>query len=98
ALPKKLADEAAILNMAKSPSVADGFRAMMPSLSPTMIAMKYKGRIYSPLVIESIGQPMNSPVDKYGKYAELTIPMTLCTLTAIDRDDWAAIYNAERTG
>ena len=61
----------------------------MPSKSPTRIAMKYKGRIYSPLVIESIGQPMTSPIDKNGRYVELAIPMTLCTLTALDRNDWA---------
>jgi len=50
--------------------------------------MKYKGRTYSPLVIESIGMPMNSPVDSNGRYVEMIVPMTLCTLTAMDRKDW----------
>ena len=63
--------------------------ALMPSKSPTRVAMKFKGRTYSPLVIESIGMPMNSPVDANGQYVELAVPMTLCTLTALDRKDWA---------
>lgn len=63
-------------------------KAILPSQAPTKIAMKYKGRIYSPLVIERIGVPINSPIDESGKFVELAIPMTLCSLTAIDRKDW----------
>jgi hypothetical protein len=66
--------------------------AALPSKAPTKIAMKYKGRIYSPLVIESIGLPLNSPINvKNGNlegFTELLVPMTLCSLTAIDRADW----------
>ena len=49
---------------------------------------------YSPLVIESIGQPIDSAIDSDGRYVELLVPMTLCTLTAIDRDDWARLSHA----
>lgn len=62
---------------------------LMPSATPVMIGMRYKGRTYKPLVIESIGMPMNSPVDANGDYVELHFPMTLCTLSALDRSDWA---------
>lgn len=97
ALPVKLAPNGAILSMleagknwvsgqALSDATVD---ALLPSTSPTKIAMKYKGRTYSPLVIESIGHPMNSNVDRDGHYVELLIPMTLCSLTAIDRQDWS---------
>lgn len=91
ALPKYLAPEGAILSLANA--VRDGVssvEASFPSQVPTIIAMKYKGRIFSPLVIESIGVPMNSPIDSSGRYTELSIPMTLCTLTAFDRNDWAS--------
>ena len=67
---------------------ADAITALMPSQSPTHIAMHYKGRTYKPLVIESIGHPISSPVNKDGKFIELAVPMTLATLTAIDRQDW----------
>lgn len=91
ALPIELSKDGSVLARAVETAKGDmGYvEAMMPSKSPTRIAMKYKGRIYSPLVIESIGQPMTSPIDKNGRYVELAIPMTLCTLTALDRNDWA---------
>jgi hypothetical protein len=91
ALPIELSQDGSVL--ARAAETAKGemgyVEALMPSKSPTRIAMKYKGRIYSPLVIESIGMPMSSPVDKSGRYVELAVPMTLCTLTAIDRKDWS---------
>lgn len=62
--------------------------AALPSIAPTKIAFNYKNRTYSPLVIESISQPINSHVDEYGRYIEMLIPMTLCSLTAIDQSDW----------
>lgn len=62
--------------------------ALLPSTAPTLIALNYKGRTYSPLVIEAISQPLNSPIDADGRFVELSVPMTLSTLTALDRQDW----------
>lgn len=98
ALPQKLAPDGAILSAlgavkdaASGGSVSEATaKGLLPSLTPVCIAMSYKGRLYSPLVIESIGQPMNSPVDSLGHYTELQVPMTLCTLTAFDKPDWQA--------
>ncbi len=95
-LPERLADDGPIM------AVLEGIKqfaqgkpldeamayAALPPNAPARLAMKYKGRTYSPLVIESIGMPLSSPVDKDGHFVELLIPMTLCSLTAIDRDDW----------
>lgn len=64
---------------------------LAPSKAPTRIAMTYKGKTYAPLVIESIGQPINSPIDSSGRFVELLVPLTLCTLTAFDRADWARV-------
>lgn len=69
----------------------DAIEVLMPSRSPVRIAMTYKGRTYSPLVIESIGQPLDAPINKSGLYVEQLIPMTLCTLTALDRKMWAGL-------
>lgn len=96
ALPKKLALDGAIMSMIEGikqaasgkPLDEAAANALLPSHAPVKIAMHYKGRLFSPLVIESIGQPLNSPVSGSGKFVELAIPMTLCTLTALDRDDW----------
>jgi len=69
----------------------DALSALLPSKSPTYIALQYKGRTYSPLVIEAINYPTNSPIDENGDYVEMAIAMTLCTLTAIDRNDWKSM-------
>lgn len=90
ALPIELSKDGSVLARAAETAKGDmGYvEALMPSKSPTRIAMKYKGRTFAPLVIESIGMPLSSPVDASGRYVELAVPMTLCTLTAIDRKDW----------
>lgn len=97
ALPVNLAPDGAIMSFftAIKGAVTGGslsesaVNALLPSTAPCKIAMKYKDRIYQPLVIESITHPMNSPIDVNGRYVELAVPMTLCTLTAIDRNDWS---------
>jgi hypothetical protein len=68
-----------------------------PSSVPVMVAMKYKGRTYKPLVIESIGVPISSPIDGNGKFVEIAVPLSLATLTAIDRNDWVN-YSRPQTG
>ena len=62
--------------------------AVLPSLSPVFIGLTYKTRTYAPLVIESIGLPISSPITKDGNYLEMSIPMTLCSLAAWDRSDY----------
>lgn len=92
ALPVKLSPDGSVLARSINSARSDdaGFiEALVPSIAPVTIAMKYKGRIYSPLVIESISQPISSPVDVMGRYVEMPVQMTLGTLTAIDRDDWS---------
>lgn len=89
-LPVKLSPDGSVL--ARSAQAVKGntgfIDALVPSIAPTTVAMKYKGRIYSPLVIEAVTDPISSPVDANGRYVEKAVTMTLATLTAIDRDDW----------
>ena len=97
ALPQKLSDLGPILSRAAdyaAGSLENPADVLAPSLAPAKIGMTYKGKTYSPLVIESIGQPIGSAIDSDGHYVELLVPMTLCTLTAIDRDDWARLSHA----
>ena len=91
ALPVELSEDGSVLARAVETAKGDmGYiEALMPSKSPTRIAMKYKGRVFSPLVIESIGMPLSSPVNSSGQFVQLAVPMTLCTLTALDRKDWS---------
>ncbi|MFT3847901.1 MAG: hypothetical protein QM739_04265 [Propionivibrio sp.] len=96
ALPQALAQDGRLLSLLESvkqfaegkpldEAAAEGF---LPSIAPTKIAMKYKGFTYSPLVIESINLPLDSPIDANGRYVNLHVQMRICSLAAIDRDDW----------
>jgi len=87
-LPKYLADDGFFLSRLADKG-ADSSTAL-PSAVPSIIAFKYKGRTYSPVVIESLGLPIVSPITADGAYAELLITMTLATLTSIDMRDWKA--------
>lgn len=62
---------------------------MMPSQSPCLVGMQYKNRVWSPLVIEHISAPVTGPCDAGGHPTELSVQLTLCSLRAWDRKDWA---------
>jgi len=62
-----------------------------PSLVPALLALTYKGRTYSPMVIERVGVPLGGPVDKFGRFTQMKVPITLATLTGKDRNDWMAM-------
>lgn len=92
ALPKRLAPEGTMLSgamdfLAGSKTLGE---AVFPSEAPTLLAIKYKGRVYSPLVIENIGIDLCSPIDKRGNFVQLLLPITFSSLTAWDRHDWGS--------
>jgi len=60
---------------------------------PALVALTYKGRTYSPMVIERVGVPLGSPVDRFGRFTQMKVPVTLATLTGKDRADWMAMRN-----
>ena len=63
--------------------------ALMPSVAPLAIGMKYKNRTYAPLVIENISLPLSSPVNSKGHFIEQQVQLSLSSLSAIDRTDWS---------
>lgn len=87
ALPVELSEEGSLAVRL----LEDGFsyKTAFPSKAPVLLAVKYKDSTYWPLVIESISKDTNAPVDKNGKFVELSVPVQLSTLTAIDRSDWS---------
>lgn len=95
ALPVELAEDSTLLtNAIKAVKGSkDWVEAVLPSQSPTLLAFHYKGRTFAPMVIESISQPLSAPVSKYGRFVELAVPITLATLTAIDRKYWQSLKN-----
>jgi hypothetical protein len=89
ALPQKLAPDGVLAS-----AVGDwqGMQSLMPSLVPKIIGIEYKNRVFYPFVIESISDPLDSPTDEFGNRIHASLQMSICSLTAYDRDDWAATY------
>ncbi|MCK9394224.1 MAG: hypothetical protein M0Q44_01370 [Methylobacter sp.] len=85
-LPKYLAKDGILLSGLDAGTV-------FPSTVPSILAIKYKNRTYSPVVIESFDYPTNSPINADGEYVELSVPMTIATLTSIDVGDWKSFSN-----
>lgn len=85
ALPKQISSDSLVARLKKVGS--DTTSALLPSKAPTLLGLEYKRRYYAPLVIESIGEPLSSPIDAEGFYTEVLVPITFGTLTALDRED-----------
>ncbi len=88
-LPQKLSTDSLIDRGAKL-SQGDLSMALLPSEAPLMVGVHYKQRYYAPLVVESIGEPLSSPISSDGYYTELVVPITFCSLNALDKDDMRA--------
>ena len=94
ALPRYLAPEGTLLTAAldwagsENRTAKSLVEAALPSEVPALLAVRYKQRVFAPLVIESIGLPLNSPSDKYGRFVQLQIPITFSSLTAWDGQGW----------
>ena len=90
ALPQDLAKDGILAEIIGGD---EGFiKSLFPSKAPAMVGMTYGRETYAPLVIESIGKPLDGPVTVQGYPAFKTVPITLATLTALDRADVAKIY------
>lgn len=96
ALPAHLEEDGSVLSRTIRKAQGDEVEVFLPSKAPSLIGMHYKGCTYLPLVIESISKALDSPIDFYGRHVSLAVPMTLCTLSAIDRSDWANIRSISR--
>jgi hypothetical protein len=91
--PKKLSSDSIVKRATTADGVSGYLKALLPSLAPTLLAFQYKTYTFAPLVIESIGDPITAPIASNGYHTEKVIPITICSLTALDRDDFKAIFS-----
>lgn len=92
ALPKKLASDGLTVRLMSAGSgIKDMIDAALPSETPQLVGMFYKGRTYAPLVIESVSNPINNLVDKNGNRVEAELVLSLGSLTAWDSTDWKTL-------
>ncbi len=96
ALPQFIAPESTLASrLMDSMSREESLDILLPSTIPVHIGMTYKRRTYQPLVIESIDLPIGGPITKDGHPTEMAVSMTLCSLTAWDKNDWAQQVSAK---
>lgn len=87
-VPKKLSQQGLVGNALDS-SQEKGWRTMYPSEAPQIIGMSYANKLFKPLVIEGTPYPLTGPRDSAGNLIHGTMALSLASLTAIDKDDWA---------
>lgn len=85
ALAQELADDGPVLAAAKG-----GSPAVFPSKVPQIIAMRYAGRLFSPMVLEVAPYPLTGPMDKRGRLVNAQVQFSISTLSAIDARDWTS--------
>lgn len=71
-----------------------GLSKVFPSDAPNRVIMTYKGETYPPLIIESIGKPLDAPYSPMGDLW-LEIPVAFSTYQSMDYQDFA---NAQSAG
>ena len=70
-----------------SQSAQEAVKALFPSEAPKPVILTYKGERYPPMVIESIGKPLDAPYSPMGDIW-LEVPLTLSSVQALDYPDW----------
>lgn len=91
ALPQKLANNSVLAGALEKLLAGEvpNLDTVFPSTIPRFVALEYGGRTYTPLVIESIAHPLVLPRTKEGEMLNVSVQLTLATLTAWDKDDYA---------
>jgi hypothetical protein len=86
--PQELAEDGILSEVLQTTKDVDSFiKALFPSKAPKLLALTHGGRTYPPAVIESIDYPLDAPRDAQGNYIDLTVQISMSTLTALDRPD-----------
>ncbi len=60
---------------------------LLPSTAPLLLNFRFGNRVYQKMVIESYELPITAPRDNNGNWTDVSMPITLATLTALDRQD-----------
>ena len=89
-LARDLAKSGSIVSLIDRLRDGQGFvKALLPSEAPQMLALKYGGYTFSPLVLESVGRQLTVPMTSKGEPLNIAIPFTMSSLTALDGEDWS---------
>jgi len=67
-------------------------KAMFPSVAPLMVGFIYGNNRYPAMVIETVSNPLDGPMDSEGRPIFRSVQLTLATLTALDRADIKKLF------
>lgn len=69
-------------------SVTDGIsEGMFPSIIPPLVQLQYGGKVYKPMVIESVSAPITAPMTANGDRIAIRAQVTFLSLNAWDKND-----------
>lgn len=86
--PQELAEDGILSEVLQTTKDVDSFiKALFPSKAPKLLGLTHGGRTYPASVIESVEYPLDAPRDNQGNYIDLTVQVSMSTLTALDRPD-----------
>lgn len=94
--PQELADDGILSEVLQTTKDVDSFiKALFPSKAPLLLGLTHGGRTYPPSVIENIDYPLDAPRDNQGNYIDLTVQVSMSTLTALDRPDIRKFFSRQ---
>jgi len=97
-LSRQLAANGSLVSAIQAFSNGQGFlKALLPSVSPQLVALRYANYTFAPLVIESMGMPITVPRSVKGDPLHVAVQLVFSSLTALDRGDWTRARNGEPT-
>lgn len=85
ASPKKLSTKSLLVG-GLTEGISEG---LFPSEIPPIVQLQYGGKVYKPLVIESVSAPITAPMNRDGSRIAVRVQVTFLSLTAWDRGDIA---------
>lgn len=94
-LAKSLAQDGAIVNAGRGLARGEYVAALLPSLAPQMVALRFGGYTFAPLVIESMSYPMTGPRSSAGDLLAAPVQVVISSLTALDQEDWSRARRGE---
>lgn len=89
ASPAKLSEQS-LLVAGVSEGISEG---MFPSIIPPLVQLQYGGKLYRPMVIESVSAPITAPMNANGDRIAVRAQVTFLSLNAWDKAD---ILNTRR--
>lgn len=97
--PVELSDKTTVQNILSDTGEGGGIdlHTFLPSLIPPKLTLKYGGRTYKDLILQSFSRPLSGNMDKHGNLMQAEVQITLVGYQAWDGKDVASMYGRVST-